>query len=983
MVALCLVGLFCIPKLRIQYLPEDSGDRIEVSFNWPDASPEALEAEVTARVEGVLSALPGVNSVSSLSRRGSGRVILQFDNGYAMDKARFRVSSALRNLYPSLPQGVSYPVTRITGRQSQSVGYSLLYTVRADWPTRELARLATFRIKEPLSALSEVDGVSVSGASPYQWVVTFDAGRLEEAGLSPENVSAALQNSFEGGVVGMGSWEGGQVRLLIKGREDVKLGSIPVGKVNGRIYYLSDIASWRYEEAEPEHYYRINGQNTITLAVTLSSSAHLLDAAREIRGRMEGIAATLPGEVRVDLSYDASEYVRKELRRIYLRTGLCLLLLLLFVLLASGSVRYLLVISSTLAVNILLAIALYAALKIPIHIYSLAGITVSLGLVMDTSIVMADHYAKWKDRRVFPALFAATATSLVALVLVLLLPRAERENLTDFILVIGLNLALSLVVAWLFIPALMHYLPVGNGQRRLFPGRIRWKARWNRFYGNYIKSCTPWRWMFAGVVLAFFIWTGYRFLQVIDRSSFFRQPQRPELYIRAGMPEGCTVEQMNQVMGSMERYLMPLEGIESFVTSITGPGSGMITVRFKPEYATTAYPMQLKSNVIEAAINFGGASWQVYGIDDRGFNNNVASSYKMDGVALEGYSYTELLGYAKLLKNHLAGNPRVAEPEILTPESRMAASEWNLEYDFSQMVVLGINPYQYYKALSSLLWDRPVMTIWSDDGPSALVLRSSERENYDRWHLLNVPAHVDSTQLTLSEVGELVKRRSGLDIYRENQSYHLEVRFDYVGSSQLRKRFMDETLEFMNQSILPVGYKATDTQGYWNGYQRQHYYWLIAIILAAVFVLLAIALESLKLPLAIISIIPVSFTGVFLIFAFSDYSFDQGGFAALVMLSGLVVNAGIYLISAWKHWLPSGTGNRKLFSRSYLLAFREKYRPILLTTLSTVLGLLPFLSDGPQEVFWFDFALGTIVGLVFSVLGLLALFPLLVVGSRR
>ncbi len=121
------------------------------------------------------------------------------------------------------------------------------------------------------------------------------------------------------------------------------------------------------------------------------------------------------------------------------------------------------------------------------------------------------------------------------------------------------------------------------------------------------------------------------------------------------------------------------------------------------------------------------------------------------------------------------------------------------------------------------------------------------------------------------------------------------------------------------------------------------------------------------MPLVIIGLIPVSFIGVFLVFSFTGWSFDQGGYASLIMLSGLVVNAGIYILHEYR---GMGRGLKQ-----YIRAFNHKIIPISLTVVSTVLGLIPFLMDGTSEVFWFAFAVGTMSGLLFSLLALVLVMP--------
>lgn len=143
----------------------------------------------------------------------------------------------------------------------------------------------------------------------------------------------------------------------------------------------------------------------------------------------------------------------------------------------------------------------------------------------------------------------------------------------------------------------------------------------------------------------------------------------------------------------------------------------------------------------------------------------------------------------------------------------------------------------------------------------------------------------------------------------------------------------------------------------------------------------AIIFESLLKPLVIIMMIPISFIGVFLTFGLFDFRFDQGGFAAFVLLCGIVVNAGIYLITEYDEC-------RRISSKQglqlYMMAFNHKIVPISLTILSTILGLVPFLYDGPEEVFWFAFAMAAISGTAFSILALIIYLPIFMpLGERK
>jgi multidrug efflux pump subunit AcrB len=323
-----------------------------------------------------------------------------------------------------------------------------------------------------------------------------------------------------------------------------------------------------------------------------------------------------------------------------------------------------LIIVLTLAVNLLIALAIYAFAGISIHIYTLAGITVSLGIIIDTSIVMIDHYAHFRNRKAFPSLVAAIGTTIAALLMVLLLPESDKANLKDFVWVISLNLVVSLVVSWLFIPALMDYLPVKVGKGFSLFRKRRRLAMTTNLYRGYITWGIRHRWVYIIIfTLTFGIplcvlptsaqmekktdknlwqrgvekvvsWKPYAdnrqaidkiagssfgaFYRALGRSNFYREPEPKTLHINAGMLEGCTVHQLNEVVKSMENYLAGFDQIKVFTTNVYSYDNASIIIEFKPEYEDTSFPSQLKSLVTSMAINFGGANWSIYGIDENG-----------------------------------------------------------------------------------------------------------------------------------------------------------------------------------------------------------------------------------------------------------------------------------------------------------------------------------------------------------------------------
>ena len=1004
MVALSLIGVASMRRLNIQYTPTVEDRTLAVSFSYPNASAETVEAEATSKLEGVLSGLDHVSGVSSTSSKGGGTIQVSFNKGTDMDAARFETASAVRNIRSSLPREITYPtVSRGSGESVSRVSY----LVKGDIPSREISRYLNEHVLSPLAAVPGVDRVEIGGGVPFHWVITFDATKAASTGITADEIASAFRSYYGSEIVGMARTGNGMMSVRLEEESGPDFGAVPVKNVGGEIIHLRDIATWRYEESLPKYYYRVNGLNTITMTAEIASSANLLTTAAAVRAKMTELQRGFPGEITASVAYDSSEYVQGELNRIYLRTGLCVLILLLFVFIIYRSWRYMLIILSTLAVNILTALAIYSFAGLQIHIYTLAGITVSLGTIIDTSIVMIDHYSR-----------SAVATTVGALLMVLLLPESEKANLVDFIWVIVINLCLSLLISYLFIPSLMEYIPVKAEDRSGSVRRKKRTVRRNRLYSRYIGWGVRHRWVYVVIFIAafglpfcampkalsekekatasrarkavdkFVTWKPYEsnrvkidkytgssfalFYSALDRFNFYRQPQKKQLSIRAGMLEGCTVNQLNEVVKAMENYLSKFDEISVFTTKISSYNDAYINVEFKPEYENTSFPATLKSEVTRMAINFGGANWSVWGIDDNSFSNRIVSDYKSECILIKGYNYQKLHDYASMMVEYISGNRRVQEPEIWGGgRYGRPSSEFVLDYDFGRMTMSGVNPYSYYGTLSSLLYEEVIGKADHDGDLTDVVLRSSDLDVYDLWHVVNSPVEIGESKVTLSGLGSIDKRRTGLEIQKENQSYTLEVRYDFIGSYELSRRLRGQVVDHFNNEILPVGFKAEDPSGGWFYNNKERYAWLIFLIIAVIYVMLAMTFESFRYPLPVILMIPISFIGLFLVFGLTDFAFDQGGFAAFVMLSGIVVNAGIYLVTTYQE------------THDYIKAFSRKISPISLTIMSTILGLLPFLTDGPEEVFWFDFAIGTIAGMAFSVVAIILVLPVFSVRKRN
>lgn len=1037
MMVLMVVGAAILPMLNIQYSPKQEMQMLSAYFSYPNASARVVESEVASLVEGTLSSLEGVTDVSAYSYQGNGNVTLQFKKGTDMRSVRFEAATRLRSLRKSLPEGASVSLSgSVSGRESYN-STILIYTINADMPSDRIVEYAEKHIVTPLSRIEGVESVGTSGAPQHQWVVTFDPNSLRAVGLTPSDLSSAFGQHFQNDIVGTQLKDDNLMLIRLRSTNmDSPLEDIPVRSINGRMYFIGDFATVRYLEQPATSYRRINGLNTIDIYVEASEGINTIKVAAEVRARMDELKETFPEGFTIRMTHDASVSLNTEIHKIFFRAAMSLLFLLLFVLLVSRSFRYLAIIGTTILVNLLSAVIFYRVFGIDIEMYSLAGITVSLGIIIDTAIVMADHFTYYRNRKVMISIAGALLTTIAALMIIFFLPESSRANLTGFVWVIIINLTLSMIVAFLFVPALLDKFPLkSKGVARHSFRTKRLVAVWSEWYERCIVWSRAHRWLFVvlmiwmfgipvhllppnvhhgdnyydtkGGLVGFYNNTiGSQWYQKnrryfeyalggsfnyfsknLNSGSFYREPEeelQKTLSVQASMPEGSTAEQMNGIISGIENWLSQFDGIEIFRSSVSS-GWGSIDITFDKETGKTYFPYELKQKLWAKAMSYGSATWYISSLDpnDNSLSNNVYRTSWDHTIPLYGYNYDILYRYAEDLRDSLLTKKRVPAADIAGSWGSMPENELYLDMDRKQIAMRGLNVNRYFNYLTDQLYEGSAGSVFDGERDVPIMLTSARKDYFDLWHINNDMIDIDSTKISLKDLGSITKRRTGVSIERRNQEYVINVGYDFIGSYELAGRMNEQIAEKFN-SIMPLGFSVGNDDGNWWGSQEKRQQALILFIIAIIIYMICASLfESLTKPLSIIAMIPLGFIGLFLSFPLCRVTFDQGGYAAMVMLCGIVVNASIYMISEYNTVTKTRYTTAPVTERQnvhyWVKAYNRKIVPTLLTIISTVLGLIPFLFDGKNDsYFWYAFAIGVIGGMIFSIIALIFFMPVFV-----
>lgn len=820
-VCLSLIGVVLVPLLPVKLAPSRTLPGLTVSFSMPGNSSRVIEAEVTSKLEAMMARVKGIRKVNSTSDNGSGSISLELDKHADIDVTRFEVSTIIRQTWPQLPEGVSYPQISTRRSDDKASRPFITYTLNAPANPILIQQYAEENIKPVLGQLKGIYKVELNGATPMEWLLEYDSDQLSRLGITLQAVQRAINRHYEKEFLGICSIEKGAegrewIRLVRTSTEkemEFEPGAIQLQAEDGTMVTLDKLIKVRHVEERPQSYYRINGLNSVYLYITAEETANQLNLSGEVKHLMGELQQKMPPGYEVHISYDATEYIQKELDKIYFRTGLTVLILLLFVALITRNLRYLFLIVTSLAVNISVAVILYYAFGLEMQLYSLAGITISLNLVIDNTIVMTDHILHRRNLKAFVSVLAATLTTIGALVIIFFLDEKIRLNLQDFAAVVIINLAVSLFVALFFVPSMIDKIGLEKKKRRkrrrflLRPTFMkRLTVYFTRFYQGVIYYLCRFRviaclLLLLGFGLPVFMlpekmegegkWVEYYnkvfdnptfkdkvkpvinkalggslrlFAEKVYEGSYFNRDEgEVVLSVYATLPNGSTLEQMNVLIKRMETYLSDFKEIRQFQTYIYNARQANIQIYFTKENQRSGFPYTLKANIISKALTLGGGSWSVYGLQDQGFSNDVRESAGSFRVKLYGYNYDELSYWTEQLKEKLLLHRRIKEVTVNSEFSwwKDDYSEFYLDLDRLRMAKEHITATQLFAAL------RPVFgrdiycgNVLFDNQTEQLKLSSLQGQQYDVWGLVNIPFFINGRSYKLADFATVQKGQS-------------------------------------------------------------------------------------------------------------------------------------------------------------------------------------------------------------------------------
>ena len=1030
--AIGLLGVAAWRNIPIELLPDTDLPQLSISAQWSRATPEAMEAFVTAPLEAAVQQVRGVEKISSVSSeqfgQGRSQVTVEFARGTDMDFARLDLSERLAQIEEELPEGVVGP--RVEPYVPQEFREQrrpfLRYTLTGPFLLEALRAHVDDQIAPELLQLDGVAGVEAYGGRGRVLEVVLDEHRINALGLRPQQVWRQildLEYVSEAGVVAMDGLERTvAIRHRIDAPDDIRQAVLLSDR--GRVVRVRDVATVHDTFEEPRALYRIDGQPAVAFQVHKEIGVNTVAVADRVKARVVELEPALPAGSRILLDDDESEAIRKALSDLRIRALVAAAVVFVVLLLFLRSFRSAGIVFATIGFSILIALNLIYFGGLSLNVLTLMGLAMGFGLIVDNAIVVLENiYRKRQEQRGSEAarqsagsgtaettadaaeagarevglpILAATATTVIVFLPFLYLQGELRDYYIPFALVVGMSLVASLFVAFTFIPALAAKLLRGGPAARRHGGtpdaetgpgpgrdgppdhRAAGPPFYVRIYAVLLRGTLGWPWVTALAALVI-LGGSYRvFDKYVTRGVLWRAWWGEQTYINIviRLPRGEELDRTDELARFFEDKLRVTPEVERYVSNVQ-PQYATIRVTFPDSLESTQIPPAIKEQMVAYSYLFGGAEVRVYGYGPSFYGGGSAPPNY--AIKVLGYNYETVRRIAEDLGQRLLRFSRIRDVDVNSAGgwyTRDKASEFTLSLDRERMGVHGLTAqdvvYQIGAAIRGSV-QRGFVRVGGDELRFDVKLSGSEE--MDVLELPNLLLQAgDGRMVRLGDVGAVQEREVLSRIERENQQYQRYVSYEFRGPSKLGDRTRDAVIA---ATQLPDGYSIEgDEEWRWDEEEQRQIWIVLAISLILIYMVTAALFESVIQPFVVLLTVPMALVGVFLIFYFTEASFTREAWIGVITMGGIVVNNAILLVDhVNQRRRRDGMALRDATVRGTL----ERVRPILMTSFTTIFGLLPLVlfSESADSNIWNALGLSLIGGLASSTILVLTVTPAL------
>ena len=998
-VAVVIMGLFSLVKLPIDLLPDIETNTIMVITMYPGASAEDIEQNVTKPLENTLNSVEHLKHISSNSRENTSVITLEFEFGYDIDVLTNDVRDKLDMVESSLPDGIMNPI--IFKFSTDMIPICLL-SVEAKESMAGLYKILDDNVVNPLARIDGVGSVSVSGAPKREIHVYCDPNRLEAYNLTVEaisNVIAAENMDMPGGSFDVGS---NTYALRVQGEfsDARQMENVPVGSFNGKIIYLKDVARVddSLEERSQETYN--NGKLGAMVIIQKQSGANSVQISDKVKEMLPRIQKSLPSDVKLGVIQDTSDNIKNTIASLVETVMYALLFVMIVVFAFLGRWRATMIIVITIPISLIASFIYLYATGNTLNIISLSALSISIGMVVDDAIVVLENVTTHIERGSDPKQAAVHGTNEVAIsviastltLIAVFFPLTMVTGMTGVLFkqlgwMVTIMMVISTTCALTLTPMLCsQWLRLQRTKGKFFVkfyGPIeRALDKFDEGYGKLLEKVVANKTVTIVACMGFFV--ASVFLMKFVGTEFFPSQDDGRLGVKLEMPVGTRIEETRKVTSYIDslwrakypeikvlNYTQGSASSDNTFASLSDNGPHIISMNI-----SLVDIDKRDRRIFEIADGMRADLEQIPELKKREVNIGGGRGSGMGGQSvidfeIYGYDFEETDSVARQLSRALRNIKGTADITISRSDYQ---PEYQVDFDREKLALNGLNLQTAAYFLRNRI-NGSVASYYREDGEEydikVMYAPEHRTEISDIENIVIV--NNQGRGVRVKDVGTVVQRLTPPTIERMDRERVVKVStvVDGVPMGDVVTQAQAE----IDKMDLPSGISITLAGSYEDQQESFADLMLLGLlIIILVYIVMAAQFESLTYPGIIMTSLLFAFSGVFLILWMTGHTLNIMSMIGGIMLIGIVVKNGIVLID----YIILNRERGMSIRRSVIDAGKSRLRPVVMTTLTTILGMVPMaIGDGQGAEMWRPMGTAVIGGLTVSTILTLLFVPVL------
>lgn len=993
-VAVFLTGLFSLTQLDINYLPNISYPMVKIHIWWRGATPDDIETNIADPVEQIIATVDDLDYLESSSIEGMYTLLVNFQYGVDVEVAFQDVVAAMGRVTKNLPKDMDPPVI-IKADPTQLPAIMVMLTSDRHNST-ELRDWADVWLAERLATVPGTAGTEIVGGKEREIRVHLDPQRLQAYNLSTADVAKALYQENIETFAGRVTIEPREIIARIMGEfeslaeiEDVVVALGP----SGEEVYIKDLATVEDAHQEQRIITHFDGKPCVQVKVLKQYAANAVNVAAALKARVEELREDIPEGIEFHYFEDDSTYILGAIGSVRDSAIVAAVLVILVVYLFLGRWRQALTMILALPLTLLGNFLLMMAADFSINVFSMGGLVVALGVILDNSIVVLENitrlkaenvseYALQGTQEVGSAIVASTMTFLALFLPFVFVPGMVAILFKELVMVVGGVVAISLLVATTVTPFLMDRLlrheKEGEASRivRVFDQVIQ---RAIDGYALLLGGVLRLRWLVVLITPVLFgvaIWlagqVGSEFLPKLDDGR---------VMVKLKTPSGTSVAEMDQILEEAERQIRDFPEIADIFRLTGGREFGLYTLEIGNEgeldiqlvpksernISTLEFVEKIRPIMSKLQASIPGAKLPVLPRPIKGIRKVGEQDIE---VYVKGTDVVALFEFSEELAGSMSKIPGLSGVNV---SMDMTRPEYRVYVDRARASAMGISVEHVATTLRTLVQGTvgTQYRVGNDYYPIRVMVPEPKISSKSELEELIIDTH-GGEPIYLRDIAEVRRAVGPVEISREDQVMRVIVRADTTGISVGEGLVLaEQAARDLNPSARGVGF-SMGSQGRFMAESRHVMGLILGFAALFAYVILAIQFESFVLPFLIMLNVPFALTGAFLALFISGAAIGVPVQIGVLIMMGGITSQGVVLLVLAEEYRKKGLPPWEAIRK----AAPMRIRPILMTQMTTVLGLLPLaMNMGEGGDMLVAMAIAVIGGLLYSLLLTLVFLP--------